>query len=142
MPMLIPAIIDNFIDMKQDWFVKLLLSFSIFVKTMLLSFPIFVAIFHKIIFFLKLEFPSKTFNQLFSIKMSEKLCLQWNDKIASGLQLAYICKVCGKEGEGRNLKDHIESKHLEGIVIPCNFCRKTFKTRNSLRYHKSQFHKN
>ena len=60
------------------------------------------------------------------------------NKCASGLQLADRCKVCGKEGQGRNIKDHIEANHLEGIVIPCNLCDKTFRSRNSFRQHKRQ----
>ena len=32
--------------------------------------------------------------------------------------IAYICKVCGKEGQCNAIKDHIEANHLEGIVIP------------------------
>ena len=60
------------------------------------------------------------------------------NKIASGLQLAYRCKVCGKEGHGRNIKDHIEANHLEGIAIPCNHCEKTFRSRNSFKLHNRQ----
>ena len=55
------------------------------------------------------------------------------NKLASGHQLADRCKVCGKEG--KNIKDHIEANHLEGIIIPCNLCDKTFRSRNSLRHH-------
>ena len=53
------------------------------------------------------------------------------NKYANGVQWAYVCKVCGKEGMGKNIKDHIEANHLEGIVIPCNLCDKTFRSRNS-----------
>ena len=49
---------------------------------------------------------------------------------------ADVCKVCGKEGKANAIKDHIEANHLEGIVIPCNICDKTFKSRNSFRHHK------
>ena len=45
------------------------------------------------------------------------------------------CKVCGKEGKGNAIKDHIEANHIEGIVLPCNFCEKTFRSRNALRHH-------
>ena len=48
----------------------------------------------------------------------------------------YICQVCGKEGQSMQIKDHIEANHLEGIIIPCNHCEKTFRSRNSLRCHK------
>ena len=61
-------------------------------------------------------------------------------KIANGRQFADVCKVCGKEGEGRNIKDHIEANHLEGVVIPCNLCDKTFRTQPALRMHKAKVH--
>ena len=48
---------------------------------------------------------------------------------------AFICQVCGKEGLKWNIKDHIEANHLEGISIPCSFCEKSFRSRNSLRNH-------
>ena len=62
------------------------------------------------------------------------------NKCASGLQLADRCKVCGKEGRGSAIKDHIEANHLEGIILPCNLCDKTFRSRNGLRLHKRQHH--
>ena len=48
------------------------------------------------------------------------------NRIADG-RFADRCKVCGKEGQGRNIKVHIEANHLEGIIIPCNLCDKTFR---------------
>ena len=60
------------------------------------------------------------------------------NKHANGKQLLDQCKVCGKEGMGNAIKDHIEANHLEGIVIPCNLCDKTFRSRASLRYHKKK----
>ena len=53
------------------------------------------------------------------------------NKYANGQQLAHRCKVCGKEGMGSAIKDHIEANHLEGIVIPCNLCDKTFRYRKT-----------
>ena len=50
------------------------------------------------------------------------------NRIANGSRFADVCKVCGKEGFGRNIKDHIEANHLEGIVIPCSLCNKTFRS--------------
>ena len=62
------------------------------------------------------------------------------NKYAHGRHLADVCKVCGKEGMGSAIKDHIEANHLEGIIIPCNLCDKTFRSRNGLRLHKRQHH--
>ena len=42
---------------------------------------------------------------------------------------ASICKLCGKEGNGVDIKRHIEANHLEGTSLPCNFCENTFRSR-------------
>ena len=56
-------------------------------------------------------------------------------------QPIYICNVCGKEGyHRRDVRDHIEANHLEGISIPCNFCEKMFRTRHSMRQHQAKYH--
>ena len=65
------------------------------------------------------------------------------NKISNGpnaFMAAHRCKVCGKEGHGRQIKDHIEANHLEGIIIPCNLCNKTFRSRNGLGLHKRRHH--
>ena len=49
---------------------------------------------------------------------------------------AQICKVCGKEGAGISIRDHIEANHLEGVSLPCNICGNLFRSRNQLRRHK------
>jgi len=54
----------------------------------------------------------------------------------NGSTKAHICTICGKEGRGKNIMDHIESNHLEGVSIPCDLCGKTFRSRNSLGKHK------
>ena len=51
------------------------------------------------------------------------------------------CIFCGKEGAQRQIKDHIEANHLEGVSIPCNYCEKTFRSRAGLRQHNSTYHK-
>ena len=57
------------------------------------------------------------------------------------LEALYICKVCGKEGRNWILRGHIEVIHLKGISIPCDYCDKTFPSRNALVEHKSRVHK-
>ena len=63
------------------------------------------------------------------------------NKLSNGRAgFADLCKVCGKEGERTQIKDHIEANHLEGIIIPCNLCNKTFRSRNGLRKHNKYRH--
>ena len=64
------------------------------------------------------------------------------NKIQSGKQwtTAAICDVCGKEGHPRNISNHIESNHMEGISIPCSLCQKTFRSRTCLWKHRQTFH--
>ena len=53
----------------------------------------------------------------------------------------YVCNTCGKKSKHANIRDHIEAKHLDGILVPCNFCEKMFKSRNSKATHISVNHK-
>ena len=55
---------------------------------------------------------------------------------------SFICKVCGKEGEGTDLKRHIEANHLTNISHSCDICGKTSRSRNGLRQHIDKEHKN
>ena len=59
------------------------------------------------------------------------------NQVRSGTKMAYvyICTVCGKEGQGIAIRDHIEANHLEGVSLPCNVCGKFFRSRSSLRKH-------
>ena len=50
---------------------------------------------------------------------------------------ARICKVCGKEGSWKTIRDHIEANHITGISIPCELCGKAFKTRICMGNHRS-----
>jgi len=53
---------------------------------------------------------------------------------------ADICTMCGKEGEGGNIMEHIEANHLDGVSLPCNYCEKTFRCRTYLKKHISRIH--
>ena len=55
---------------------------------------------------------------------------------------SYTCQVCGKEGSMTTIRYHIEANHVEGNVIPCNLCEKTFRSRNALRQHNCIHHSN
>ena len=48
---------------------------------------------------------------------------------------AKLCKVCGKEGHRTDIMRHIESCHLEGVLIPCSRCDKMLRSRHALRQH-------
>ena len=62
-------------------------------------------------------------------------------KVSEGIMIkAYVCQVCGREGQGHVIRDHIEAIHLEGISVPCNSCNQTFRTRQALRKHNSKLH--
>ena len=50
-----------------------------------------------------------------------------------------ICKVCGKEGFGHQIRDRIEANHLEGLSIPCEYCGRSFSSRSSLGCHKRKY---
>ena len=52
------------------------------------------------------------------------------------------CKVCGKEDyKTQNLKNHIVRNHLDGVSIPCNICKETFRSAGSLANHNSRHHR-
>ena len=57
------------------------------------------------------------------------------------LRRSIICKMCGKEGLSKHIRDHIEANHLEGISIPCGSRGKTFSSRGSLGVHERRFHR-
>ena len=53
----------------------------------------------------------------------------------------FSCKVCGKNSAtSQHIKWHVET-HLDGLSFNCPVCEKTFRSRNSLHFHKSTFHR-
>ena len=85
----------------------------------------------------KMENPSEDFLAELDAKVKSMMEKSQN-KISWGkgrMGKASVCKVCGKEGQIVAIRDHIEANHLEGIELPCNFCEKTFRSRNALRRH-------
>ena len=68
-------------------------------------------------------------------EMVKSMMEKSQSKYADGHRKAHRCKVCGKEGKGNYIKYHIETNHIEGIVLPCNLCGKTFPSRKGLSSH-------
>ena len=62
-------------------------------------------------------------------------------KVGNQQRRSKICKECGKEGDATDIKRHIETNHLEGVSVPCNFCGKILRSRNALSGHISKNHK-
>ena len=58
-----------------------------------------------------------------------------------GKQRNTACSVCGKEGQSIPIREHIEKYHIGGLAIPCSFCGKILKARESLRKHKLNVHR-
>ena len=70
--------------------------------------------------------------------------IEIGEKILTGSQAGQnfrICKVCRKQGYQSTIKDHIECNHIEGMFHFCDTCEKKFRSRRSLRSHKSTDHK-
>ena len=85
----------------------------------------------------KIQTHFESANILQELDAQVKSMMEKGQNISSdGRNRTKICKMCGKEGQGINIRDHIEANHLEGVSLPCNLCEKTFRSRHSLRQHK------
>ena len=51
------------------------------------------------------------------------------------------CKVCGKERIRDAIKNHIEARHIKGLIHHCEICGMTSKSRHALAVHKSNKHR-
>ena len=68
----------------------------------------------------------------------KSMIIKSQNSIPNGPKLftkASICTVCGKEGLGVQIRNHIEANHLEGVSIPCSFCEKIFRSKAALGMH-------
>ena len=85
----------------------------------------------------RIAIPSFVSGELKELGEKVKSMMEGSENLApDGLSKAKICKVCGKEGAGIAIRDHIEANHLEGVSLPCNVCGKEFRSRMILRKHK------
>ena len=55
---------------------------------------------------------------------------------------AFICKMCGKEGEDTDMRRHIETYHLTNVSHSCDICGKESRSKNGLRRHTYTAHNN
>ena len=86
---------------------------------------------------------NSSYTEIAQLSARVKSMMIFSEKNAPGVQLgkARICKVCEKEGSMSAIADHIEFNHITGIALPCNICGKTMHSRNALKKHKLNVHK-
>ena len=58
---------------------------------------------------------------------------------ASDGKMAFICRICGKEGQRFNIRQHIETKHFDRVSTPCDMCGKAFTSKNASMRHQCTF---
>ena len=58
---------------------------------------------------------------------------------ASDGKMAFLCRICGKEGQRFNIRQHIETKHFDRVSTPCNMCGKAFTSKNASMRHQCTF---
>ena len=74
-------------------------------------------------------------SELFETVKSRMLCVE------GAMGLEYACVTCGKIlNHKHSMMTHIES-HLSGFSHKCPYCKKDYKTRNSMNSHISRTHK-
>ena len=74
-------------------------------------------------------------------ELDQKIKSMWTMVKRAGKSV-YVCHVCGKEGSHpTQMRDHMEANHIDGVSHPCSYCNKPFRSRCSLRKHKSSQHK-
>ena len=58
---------------------------------------------------------------------------------ASDGKMAFLCRICGKEGQRFNIRQHIETKHFDRVSTPCIMCGKAFTSKNASTRHQCTF---
>ena len=54
----------------------------------------------------------------------------------------WTCNQCGKTDKSkRDLGNHVEAKHIEGVSHPCKHCGKLFRSKNSRKVHMTTSHR-
>ena len=58
-----------------------------------------------------------------------------------GTEGSLQCIECGLSGKKRDVRRHIEAKHMANTHVSCSLCGKVVKTRDSLRKHMEKEHR-
>ena len=61
-------------------------------------------------------------DEMISSVIKKKENMISNGRLADGRTVqkkAFVCKMCGKEGQVGNIRNHIEANHLDGPSAPC-----------------------
>ena len=82
-----------------------------------------------------ISIPNSVFGDLKELDEKVKSMMEKGQNRTSDGRFMKICKVCGKEGAGIAIRDHIEANHLDGIALPCDVCGKIFRSRCWFRKH-------
>ena len=51
------------------------------------------------------------------------------------------CNICGKQSPAKSMPRHIEANHITGVTHACDICGKVSTSRNALKKHKSENHR-
>ena len=89
--------------------------------------------------------PTKNKDTIVAVSIDQENCENVNEKLGEHMEKcedgSYRCKLCGKTcGLMWTMRYHIET-HINGLSFSCPICQKSFRSRNSLSSHKSQYHK-
>ena len=70
----------------------------------------------------------------------EKLDQKVAESYSKGADGMYACNFCPKKAKNPgHIREHVEI-HFDGLVLNCQFCEKTFRSRNVLRGHEKRQH--
>ena len=90
---------------------------------------------------------SENFMDLNDKEIAQKIDQKVAEYLLRGEDGSYSCGVCGKAGnkdrkawnQKQIISNHIES-HMEGLSFCCQICGKIFRSRPSIRGHKTKYH--